>query len=192
MTITVQVSLASGGSPPFRIRGGRLIRAGIGVKGRIRECLKKNGGHAREVFGSRKDLSRGRVALGDCSPKAPTDPYVRALAHTVPLISDWPHGRSYEPSMRSMPVDARRRAWLFAPVTVIRLSDDEASGVVPEGESVLRRPASLRRVAADRSLSLLHRYYQDATTSRHSSRRASSSFAWRYHGCVTSSLPRDR
>ncbi len=28
-----------------------------------------------------------RVALGDCSPRAPTDPYVRALAHTVPQIT---------------------------------------------------------------------------------------------------------
>jgi len=27
-----------------------------------------------------------RVALGDCSPRAPTDPYVRALPHTVPRI----------------------------------------------------------------------------------------------------------
>ena len=27
-----------------------------------------------------------RVALGRCRPRAPTDPYVRALAHTVPLI----------------------------------------------------------------------------------------------------------
>ena len=27
-----------------------------------------------------------RVALGDCSPRAPTDPYVRTLAHTVPQI----------------------------------------------------------------------------------------------------------
>ncbi len=30
---------------------------------------------------------QNRVALGDCSPRAPTDPYVRALAHTVPQIT---------------------------------------------------------------------------------------------------------
>ena len=27
-----------------------------------------------------------QVALGDCSPRAPTDPYVRTLPHTVPQI----------------------------------------------------------------------------------------------------------
>ncbi len=32
----------------------------------------------------------GQVALGDCSPRAPTDPYVRTLAHTVPLMMDSP------------------------------------------------------------------------------------------------------
>jgi hypothetical protein len=29
-----------------------------------------------------------RVALGRYRPRAPTDPYVRALAHTVPRITD--------------------------------------------------------------------------------------------------------
>ena len=29
-------------------------------------------------------LAQGRVAEGNCSPPAPTDPYVRTLAHTVP------------------------------------------------------------------------------------------------------------
>ncbi len=29
-----------------------------------------------------------RVAMGDCSPMAPTDPYVPALEHTVPRIMD--------------------------------------------------------------------------------------------------------
>jgi hypothetical protein len=32
------------------------------------------------------EMTSDRVALGDCSPRAPTDPYVRTLAHTVPLI----------------------------------------------------------------------------------------------------------
>ena len=31
-------------------------------------------------------LSEDRVALGDYSPRAPTDPYVRTLPHTVPQI----------------------------------------------------------------------------------------------------------
>ena len=32
----------------------------------------------------------GQVALGDCSPRAPTDPYVRTLPHTVHLMMDSP------------------------------------------------------------------------------------------------------
>jgi hypothetical protein len=31
-----------------------------------------------------------RVALGDFSPRAPSDPCVRTLAHTVPLMTDSP------------------------------------------------------------------------------------------------------
>jgi hypothetical protein len=56
---------------------------------------------------------------------------------------------------------------------------------------MFRRLSSLHRVAVDRSLSLLHekaspslRYYSDAKTSCHPFRRASFSFAWRYHGCI--------
>ena len=37
-----------------------------------------------------RSLSEGdRVALGDYSPRAPTDPYVRTLPHTVPQIMAW-------------------------------------------------------------------------------------------------------
>ena len=54
---------------------------------------------------------------------------------------------------------------------------------------MFRRLSSLGRVAVDRSLSLFHGYYPDAKTSRHPSRRASFSFAWRYHGCAGDSLP---
>ena len=35
-------------------------------------------------------VHQGQVALGDCSPRAPTDPCVRTLAHTVPLMMDSP------------------------------------------------------------------------------------------------------
>ena len=56
---------------------------------------------------------------------------------------------------------------------------------------MFRRSASLGRVAVEGPLSLLHekaepslRYYQNAKTSGHSSRRAWFSFAWRCHGCV--------
>ena len=33
-------------------------------------------------------VHQDRVALGRYRPRAPTDPYVRTLAHTVPLIMD--------------------------------------------------------------------------------------------------------
>jgi hypothetical protein len=36
------------------------------------------------------ELRAGQVALGDCSPRAPTDPYVRTLPHTVHLMMDSP------------------------------------------------------------------------------------------------------
>jgi len=36
------------------------------------------------------EFRAGQVAVGDCSPTAPTDPYVRTLAHTVPLMMDSP------------------------------------------------------------------------------------------------------
>jgi hypothetical protein len=54
-----------------------------------------DGGHASYEFAC--FLSTGqcsalraqdRVAPGRCRPRAPTDPYVRTLAHTVPLIMD--------------------------------------------------------------------------------------------------------
>ena len=35
---------------------------------------------------SRTPSSRGRVGLGDCSPRPPTEPYVRTLPHTVHLM----------------------------------------------------------------------------------------------------------
>jgi len=31
-------------------------------------------------------MANGQVARGDCSPRAPTDPYVPALEHTAPHI----------------------------------------------------------------------------------------------------------
>jgi len=54
---------------------------------------------------------------------------------------------------------------------------------------MFRRPPSLCRVVLGCGLSRLHRYYSNAKTSRHPSRRASFSFAWRYHGRVGDSLP---
>ena len=56
---------------------------------------------------------------------------------------------------------------------------------------MFRRPPSLCRVVLGCGLSRLHRYYSNAKTSRHPSRRASFSFAWRYHGRVGDLLPCD-
>ncbi len=42
----------------------------------------------RRLDDSTSQLAADRVALGDCPPRAPTDPYVPALEHTVPQIMD--------------------------------------------------------------------------------------------------------
>ena len=38
-------------------------------------------------------LASGRVALGGCPPRAPTDPYVLTLEHTVPQPTDSPSAK---------------------------------------------------------------------------------------------------
>ena len=43
---------------------------------------------------------RGRVAPGDYSPGAPTDPYVPTLEHTVPRLKGFATGRTIECMMR--------------------------------------------------------------------------------------------
>ena len=37
-------------------------------------------------YSLRPKIANGQVAQGDCSPRAPTDPYVPALEHTAPHI----------------------------------------------------------------------------------------------------------
>jgi hypothetical protein len=39
----------------------------------------------------RPKIANGQVARGDCSPRAPTDPYVPTLEHTAPHIRRLPH-----------------------------------------------------------------------------------------------------
>ena len=38
--------------------------------------------------------AEGRVALGGCPPRAPSDPDVRTLAHPVPLMLDSPYSQT--------------------------------------------------------------------------------------------------
>jgi hypothetical protein len=87
------------------------------------------------------------VASGGYPPKAPADPYVRTLAHTVLPIMVWPaFGRSIEPPGT---VDARRSGPAIHHRYVDTLADVDASGVVPDDGSMIVRLASLRRVAVD-------------------------------------------
>ena len=44
------------------------------------------------LLAARDQVPVDRVALGRCRPGAPTDPYVRTLAHTVPQFMGSLHG----------------------------------------------------------------------------------------------------
>jgi hypothetical protein len=80
------------------------------------------------------------VALGDCSPRAPTDPYMHTLGHTVHLMMVTTQ-QSCMPGLLS---------WV---VTLIRDSEYEASDVFPGPGSIIRHPLSvspsLHRVLRD-------------------------------------------
>ena len=73
----------------------------------------------------------GRVALGSCPPRAPTDPYVLALEHTVPRPTDSPSAMVPE-AIRSSYGDM--------------LTNHDVFDMFPSIESVGRRFASLHRV----------------------------------------------
>ena len=73
----------------------------------------------------------GRVGLGGRPPRPPTDPYVLALEHTVPLMMDSPHSQRCEPELLS---------WV---VMVIRGSKYEASDVFPGPGPNIRHPLSV-------------------------------------------------
>jgi hypothetical protein len=66
-------------------------------------------GSGREAGQSGNDSPRpldtaDRVALGRCRPRAPTDPYVLALEHTVPQIRDSLRVATHPMSLLSAPV----------------------------------------------------------------------------------------
>ena len=96
-------------------------------------------------------------------PRAPTDPYMHTLGHTVHLMVVATQ-QSCMPGLLS---------WV---VTVIRGSKYEASDVVPGPGSNTRHPLSvfpsLHRVPAG-PVPRLHQYYEGAATSSRPSRRTS-------------------
>jgi hypothetical protein len=52
----------------------------------------------------------GQVARGDCSPRAPTDPYVPALEHTAPHIKRLPRDVERLSEQHAMAVTGTIRA----------------------------------------------------------------------------------
>ena len=75
--------------------------------------------------------TQGRVAVGDCSPTAPTDPDVRTLAHPVPQPTASPSSRSLR---------------LFTGVTLTCGLNLDVFSMFPSGESAGRRFAFLHWV----------------------------------------------
>ena len=116
------------------------------------------------------------MALGDCSPRAPTDPCVHTLAHTVPLMMDSPCsklqartailGRNVDTwfRARSLGRSSRPRVQHQAPPFGFSFPRPGPAGPVPrlhryyEGTTTpCRHPAALRflRLAVPRMHSLL-------------------------------------
>ena len=97
--------------------------------------------------------TKDRVAPGRYRPGAPTDPYVRALAHTVPLIMD---------SLRDSKL-SRTLILLSVSVSWTRLSNFDAFVVFLKNSSMNRRLAFLRWLQPG-AVRQLHWYYRDAMT----------------------------
>ena len=123
-------------------------------------------------------LAEGQVALGDFSPRAPTDPYVPALEHTG-------HPMLVAMQQRCIP------GMLSWAVSGIRNSKFKASDVFPDPGSNIRHPLSV--------LPSLHRVLRDQFPGFISTMRVLRhptaisphfvSFAWRYLGCTRSFAP---
>ena len=60
----------------------------------------------RALSGQDEAYPIGQVALGDCSPRAPADPYVPALEHTAPHIMVLPCGHRSSGRYESVEVDS--------------------------------------------------------------------------------------
>src|SRR5271157_2666404 len=53
----------------------------------LSHTLRNDAGQRKQAALRARTTSCGRVALGGCPPRAPTDPYVDALDHTVPQVT---------------------------------------------------------------------------------------------------------
>ena len=103
------------------------------------------------------------MALGGCPPRAPTDPYVDTLDHTVPQVT---------PSLRRGIMPRRTRHSLSDGVTVTPSGSSMPPRCFPPTVWLLDASLPIPRVLAGQ-VPRLHRYYQGTATSCRPSRRVS-------------------
>ena len=108
-------------------------------------------------------ISDGRVALGGCPPRAPTDPYVGTLDHTVPQAT---------PSLRHDLAPRRTRQLLSVGVSVTPRKSSMPPRCFPPTAWLLGASLPIPRVLAGR-VPRIPRYYQGTATSCRPSRRTS-------------------
>ena len=109
-------------------------------------------------------MRAGWVGLGGCPPRPPADPYVRTLAHTVPLMADSPYNhRLYA---RTAILGRYGDTW-FQVRSLGRISRPRSQHQTPPFGFSFPPPGPAGPVPR------LHWYYEGATTSSRPSRRTS-------------------
>jgi hypothetical protein len=104
------------------------------------------------------------VDLGGCPPRPPADPYVRTLAHTVPLMLDSPYSQTLY--ARTAILGRYGDTW-FRVRSLGRSSRPRVQHQTPPFGFSFPPPGSAGPVPR------LHQYYEGATTSCRPSRRTS-------------------